>query len=132
MSRREVLPTAIEAGCDLFLFFNDPDEDMAYMKEGYLNGLLSEERLHDALRRSLGLKAKLGLHKKVKEEILPPKQEAMAKIGLPDNRAIFREVADKSITLVKDKQKNIFPISPQRYPRVLLVPVKGIEADLVL
>lgn len=127
MSRREVLPTAIEAGCDLFLFFNDPDEDMAYMKEGYLNGLLSEERLHDALRRSLGLKAKLGLHKKVKEEILPPKQEAMAKIGLPDNRAIFREVADKSITLVKDKQKNIFPISPQRYPRVLLVPVKGIE-----
>ncbi len=32
------------------------------MKEGLENGLLSEERLHDALRRTLGLKAKLGLH----------------------------------------------------------------------
>lgn len=28
MPRRDLLPTAIEAGCDLFLFFNDPDEDI--------------------------------------------------------------------------------------------------------
>lgn len=62
MARRDLLPTAIEAGCDLFLFFNDPDEDIQWMKEGYEKGILTEERLHDALRRTLGLKAKLGLH----------------------------------------------------------------------
>lgn len=34
------------------------------MMEGYYKGIISEERLRDALRRILGLKAKLGLHKK--------------------------------------------------------------------
>ncbi|MFX3752226.1 glycoside hydrolase family 3 N-terminal domain-containing protein, partial [Streptococcus suis] len=55
MPRRELLPTAIEAGCDIFLFFNDPEEDLQWMKDGLENGLLSELRLHDALRRTLGL-----------------------------------------------------------------------------
>ncbi|HAQ3933838.1 TPA: beta-hexosaminidase, partial [Enterococcus faecium] len=82
MKRSELLPTSIAAGCDLFLFFNDPDEDFNYMMEGYYKGIISEERLRDALRRILGLKAKLGLHKKEKNKILLPKQEAMEKIGL--------------------------------------------------
>ena len=45
MKRSEMLPTAIAAGCDLFLFFNDPDEDFGYMMEGYKNGIITEERL---------------------------------------------------------------------------------------
>ncbi|HAP9351237.1 TPA: beta-hexosaminidase, partial [Enterococcus faecium] len=85
MKRSELLPTSIAAGCDLFLFFNDPDEDFNYMMEGYYKGIISEERLRDALRRILGLKAKLGLHKKEKNKILLPKQEAMEKIGLIEN-----------------------------------------------
>ncbi|HAR1065838.1 TPA: beta-hexosaminidase, partial [Enterococcus faecium] len=104
MKRSELLPTSIAAGCDLFLFFNDPDEDFNYMMEGYYKGIISEERLRDALRRILGLKAKLGLHKKEKNKILLPKQEAMEKIGLIENKSIFKEVADQAITLVKDKQ----------------------------
>lgn len=126
MKRSEMLPTCIEAGCDLFLFFNDPDEDFGYMLDGYRRGILSDARLHDAIRRTLGLKAKLGYHKKAKSEILPPKAEAMAKIGLPENQVLFSEVADKAITLVKNKQA-VMPISPQKYPRVLLVNIKGVE-----
>ncbi|HGF7508003.1 TPA: glycoside hydrolase family 3 protein, partial [Enterococcus faecium] len=87
MKRSELLPTSIAAGCDLFLFFNDPDEDFNYMMEGYYKGIISEERLRDALRRILGLKAKLGLHKKEKNKILLPKQEAMEKIGLIENKS---------------------------------------------
>ncbi|HCD7952440.1 TPA: beta-hexosaminidase, partial [Enterococcus faecium] len=98
MKRSELLPTSIAAGCDLFLFFNDPDEDFNYMMEGYYKGIISEERLRDALRRILGLKAKLGLHKKEKNKILLPKQEAMEKIGLIENKSIFKEVADQAIT----------------------------------
>ncbi|HFU2481507.1 TPA: glycoside hydrolase family 3 protein, partial [Enterococcus faecium] len=112
MKRSELLPTSIAAGCDLFLFFNDPDEDFNYMMEGYYKGIISEERLRDALRRILGLKAKLGLHKKEKNKILLPKQEAMEKIGLIENKSIFKEVADQAITLVKDKQ-DIWPIVPE-------------------
>lgn len=127
MPRREMLPTAIEAGCDLFLFFNDPDEDFQWMKEGYEKGILSDERLHDALRRTLGLKASIGLHKAVPGEILMPKEEALKLIATEENKAIQREVADKAITLVKDKQKDIFPVTPDRYKRILLVPVNGLK-----
>ncbi|HFR3745544.1 TPA: glycoside hydrolase family 3 protein [Streptococcus suis] len=127
MSRRELLPTAIEAGCDLFLFFNDPEEDLQWMKEGLENGLLSEERLHDALRRTLGLKAKLGLHQFEgrRQEIMLPKEEALALIGRDEAKQLAKEVADKAITLVKAKQEGIFPVNPERYKRVLLVEVDG-------
>lgn len=126
MKRSEILPTAIEAGCDLFLFFNDPDEDFGYMMDGYKNGILSEERLEEALMRTLGMKAMLGLHKKKKTEILLPKEEALAKIGLPEHKVLFKEVADRAITLVKDKQ-DIWPITPEKYKRVLLVSVEGVK-----
>ncbi|HEM4165837.1 glycoside hydrolase family 3 protein [Streptococcus suis] len=127
MPRRELLPTAIEAGCDLFLFFNDPEEDLRWMKEGLENGLLSEERLHDALRRTLGLKAKLGLHQFEgrRQEIMLPKEEALALIGRDEAKQLAKEVADKAITLVKAKQEGIFPVNPERYKRILLVEVDG-------
>ena len=127
MPRRELLPTAIEAGCDLFLFFYDPEEDLRWMKEGLENGLLSEERLHDALRRTLGLKAKLGLHlfEGRRQEIMLPKEEALALIGRDEAKQLAKEVADKAITLVKAKQEGILPVNPERYKRILLVEVDG-------
>ncbi|WP_297132851.1 glycoside hydrolase family 3 protein [Terrisporobacter sp.] len=127
MKRSEMLPTAIAAGSDLFLFFNDPDEDFGYMMDGYKKGIITDERLEEALTRILGTKAALGLHKKAKTEILQPKEEAMAKIGLPENTAIEAEVSDKAITLVKNKE-GIFPITPEKHKRVLLVEVKGMES----
>ena len=41
--------------------------------------------------------------------------------------ALFKEVADRAITLVKDKQ-DIWPVTPEKYKRVLLVNVKGSES----
>lgn len=125
MKRSELVPTTIAAGCDLFLFFNDPEEDFAWMMEGYRSGIITEERLQEALERILGTKAALGLHQKARDEILPPKEEALARIGLPSSRAVAAEVADKAITLVKSKQPDVLPISPEKFRRVLLVPIKG-------
>ncbi len=76
MKRSDMLPTAIAAGSDLFLFFNDPDEDFQWMMEGYRNGIITDERLDEALTRILGTKAALGLHKKAKTEILPTKRRS--------------------------------------------------------
>lgn len=126
MKREKLLPTAIAAGCDLFLFFNDPDEDFKYMMKGYQEGIITQQRLHDALRRILGLKAKLKLHTIKRNEILPSKAKAMSRIGLPENKAIFKEVADHAITLVKNKQE-ILPITPDKYKRILLVNIQGIR-----
>ena len=133
MKRSEMLPTAIAAGSDMFLFFNDPEEDFEWMMEGYRKGIITDERLEEALTRILGTKAALGLHNKPKTEILQPKAEAMAKIGLDSYKEIAKEISDKSITLVKNEE-NIFPMSPEKHKRVLLVNVKGIAngiADLM-
>lgn len=126
MKRKDMLPAAVAAGSDLFLFFNDPDEDFQWMMDGYKNGVITEDRLQEALTRILGTKATLGLHKKARTELLPSKEEAMAKIGLPENMKIAEEVADKAITLVKNNEA-IFPISEKSHKRVLLVDVKGTQ-----
>lgn len=125
MPRREILPTAIAAGCDLFLFFNDPDEDFAWMMDGYKRGVITEERLQEALERILGLKARLKLHTTPREDILMPKEEAMARINLPENTALAPQLADEAITLVKNKQAENLPISPEKFKRILMVPVSG-------
>lgn len=124
MKRKDMLPTAIAAGSDLFLFFNDPDEDFQWMLEGYKEGVITDERLEEALTRILGTKAALGLHKKAKTALLPDKETAMATIGLPENQRIAEEVADKAITLVKDNE-GIFPLDVNKSKRILLVNVEG-------
>ncbi len=127
MKRKDLVPGAIAAGCDAFLFFNDPEEDFGYMMDGYKNGVITEERLQDALERILGLKAHMGLHKKTMEEIIPT-VEGLAVVGCADHQAIAREVADHAITLVKNKQPDVFPITPERYPRIYLVPARALSA----
>ena len=129
MKRKDMLPTAIAAGSDLFLFFNDPEEDFKWMMEGYENGIITDERLEEALTRILGTKAALGLHKKAKTEILQSKEEAMSKIGLDEYKAIAAEISNKAVTLVKNEE-NVFPITTEKHKRVLLVEVKGIENGL--
>ena len=44
MQRSKAVPYSIEAGCDMFLFNKDIDEDFAYMKKGIESGILSENR----------------------------------------------------------------------------------------
>ena len=80
MTRKEMLPLCINAGCDMFLFFNDPEEDFNTMLEAYTTGVISEERMEEALTRILGLKAKMGLHKLTQEELVPA-AEALGVIG---------------------------------------------------
>ncbi len=119
MKRSEMLPTAIAAGSDLFLFFNDPDEDFQWMMDGYKNGIITDERLEEALTRILGTKAALGLHKNQKQNTSTKKQKLMAKIGLDSYKEIAKEISDKSITLVKNEE-NIFPMSPEKHKEYYL------------
>ena len=112
--RSRQVPGAIAAGCDMFLFFNDPDEDFQYMLDGYNRGIITPERLHDALLRILGLKAKLGLHR----QSFPP-VEGLSVVGCEAHRQVASRCAEATITLVKDTQ-GLLPISPEQFPRVKL------------
>ncbi len=116
MPRRLQVPCAIAAGCDMFLFFNDIEEDFGYMLQGYREGIITEERLNDAVTRILGLKASMGLPEKQKQgRLLPPKEE-LARVGCEEHLRMAKEAAKKSITLVKDTQHNL-PVSPKTHRR---------------
>jgi beta-N-acetylhexosaminidase len=114
MKRSEMLPLSINAGCDMFLFFNDPDEDFATMLEAYKNGVISEERMTEALTRILGLKARLGLHKKAKEDLVPAPEEVQAGLRKPEYMEMQKAISKDAITLVKYKDEGVLPITPEK------------------
>ena len=124
MTRREMLPAAINAGCDMFLFFNDPDEDFATMLDAYKSGVISEQRMTEALTRILGLKAHMGLNKKAKEQLVPT-SPASEVVGREEYKAISDAISRDALTLVKYKDKDVLPLTPEKYKRVMIVYVKG-------
>jgi beta-N-acetylhexosaminidase len=126
MKRKDLVPAAVAAGCDMFLFFRDPAEDFGYMLDGYRSGVITEERLQEALERILGLKATLGLHSTPRAEIVPP-VEALSVVGSAEHHAIAATIADKTVTLVKDTQNNL-PLRPETHKRIRLYGVSG-QAD---
>ena len=119
MPRAQAIPTAIAAGADMILFNKDLDEDYRYLLAGLENGLLTAERLDEAVTRVLATKAALGLHKKQQAGTLVPGPEALAVVGCEKHRAWARETADRAVTLVKDTQQ-LLPLSPEKFPRVYL------------
>ncbi len=119
ISRDKLVPLSIAAGCDMFLFTKSLDEDIAYMSKGYEDGIISEERLNDAVTRILALKASLKLHEKQVNGTLVPTLEEARKLIRQDKFINWsKECADKSITLVKE-EKGVLPITPTRYKRIL-------------
>lgn len=111
MQRKDYVPRAIAAGCDMFLFFNQIDEDFGYMLEGYRSGVITEERMTDALRRILGLKAKRRLHEKKADGTLVKQASELEVIGCPEHLAMRKDAADKGVTLVKNTLDEL-PLNP--------------------
>ena len=122
MTRKEMLPASINAGCDMFLFFNDPDEDFQTMLEAYQTGVISKERMEEALSRILGLKARMGLHRNTQ---LVPAAPAAGELGKEEYKAAAKAISDDCITLVKYKDADVLPLTPEKYKRIMIVHVKG-------
>lgn len=130
MKRSEMLPASINAGCDMFLFFNDPEEDFATMLGAYKTGIISEERMTEALTRILGLKAHLGLNKKSKEELVPQPETVEEVLQREEYKAMQKSISEDCITLVKYKDKDVLPMIPDRYKRIMIVHIKGAENSM--
>lgn len=124
MRREDYVPLAIASGCDMFLFFNDLEEDYQFMLKGYEKGVITEERLNDAVRRVLGLKAQLSLHKKQKDGSIIQPKEALDIIGCTEHLEMRAEAADLGITLVKNTL-NQLPIRPETHKNIMLYVIEG-------
>jgi len=114
MPRRDIIPASIAAGCDMFLFYNEYEEDFDYVKDGIARGILSVERLDEAVTRILAYKAHLNLNK-------PQTSGDLSVIGCEKHKAIAEEVSHKAITLVKSNQKGVLPLTTEKYKKILLV-----------
>ncbi len=126
LSRDKLVPMTIASGCDMFLFTKNLEEDFKYMEEGYNKGIITKERLDDAVTKILALKASLGLHKKSN---LPDYDNIKNTLGCIKYKEYAKEVADKSITLVKE-EKNILPINPTKYKRVLFYSLESSAGNM--
>lgn len=111
--RDVALPEVVSSGCDIILFSDEPEADIARIEAALDDGRIIGERLDEAMVRVLGLKAALGLHQTGKAPA------DRSKLGLPANAEAARKITARAPTLVKDVQA-ILPLSPDRHRRVLV------------
>lgn len=117
MKRRDALPAAIIAGCDMLLFASVFEEDFDSVLAAYKDGRLTEARLKDALYRILGLKAHLRLMDK---NVLIPPEENLKYVGAEEHKKFTLKAADEGITLVKDTKHNL-PLDPNKQKNCYVV-----------
>lgn len=116
MPRARAVPAAIAAGCDLFLFSLDLPTDFRYMLDGIRDGVITPERLDNAVRRVLALKAAVGLHRSA------PRVDADRDAVRAKHHEWALEVARDAVTLVKDLDGTL-PLSPETTRRILVYPL---------
>lgn len=129
MERKYAVPGSIAAGADIFLFNRNLQEDLEYMHQGVEEGLLSMERVEEAVCRILALKAALGLHK---DPGFASLETAKKVVGCEQHKQWAREVADQTITLVKE-EAGVLPLDVTKR-RILLCPLEqdgGYQAKVV-
>ena len=119
MSRRDAVPLSIAAGADMFLFTKNLKEDFDFMMAGVKNGVITRERLDDAVIRILACKAAMKLHTRE----LPTLEKAKKIVGCDEHIKWGSECADAAVTLVKE-EKGVLPLTPDRYPNILLYPIE--------
>lgn len=106
MMRKQALARSIMAGCDMLVFSTNAAEDQQYLLQALHTGLLSSQRLDEAVTRILALKARV-CHPNVPTPV-------------PAQRW-HQECADRAITLVKNTQPEKLPMTPERYPLIRLI-----------
>jgi beta-N-acetylhexosaminidase len=128
--KREIaVPKAIASGCDMFLFNRNIKEDYEFMLKGIETGILTLDRVDEAVMRILALKASLGLHVQKQQGTLVPSEAELSVLQCEEHKVWAKECADQSVTLVKDTQK-LLPISAKEYNRVRLYVLGDQEGGL--
>ncbi len=121
MDRSKSVPYSIACGADIFLFNKNMEEDLEYMRKGVADGVITKERLDEAVKRVLALKAALKLYKQTEDLKV---EDALAVLGCEEHQQWAKEVADQAVTLVKE-EKGVLPLYPVHKKRVLYCPIES-------
>ncbi len=109
---------ALKAGADMLLLSPDSDVALNEVVRAVHRGEIQESRIDRSVTKILEAKTSLGLHRN-RTVSLARIQEVVAS---PESQRISRQIADRSITLVKD-EKHLLPLNPVSPPKVLSLAV---------
>src|SRR5262245_7049731 len=107
-SPAEAAVKAVKAGADVIVKSPDIDSAIAGIRKGVAKGEITEARINDSVERVLRAKAALGLPAKRVVDLA----EVDRVISDPRFNEIAQQIADHSMTLVRDEQK-LLPIDPK-------------------
>lgn len=117
--REELIPRAVAAGCDMILFTRNLEEDFTSMRRGVEQGIVTRERLDEAVIRILAVKAALKLHQKQRQGTLMPPAEGLRVLRCEEHVKWAYELADESITLVKNVN-GLVPLDVNTHKKALV------------
>jgi beta-N-acetylhexosaminidase len=120
----EVALRAFEAGHDIILKPTDPVATIEALTNAVRSGRIPEERLDASVRRLLRAKSRLGLQRGrfVDEDAVGER------VATAEHRAIVREVADRSLTMLRND--GLLPVDPARLADAVNISVQKLDADL--
>jgi beta-N-acetylhexosaminidase len=119
----EVAVRAFEAGHDMILKPADPVATVEALAEAVRAGRITEDRVDDAVRRLLTLKARLGLHR----HRFVDESRVEESVGTPDHLDLVQEVADRSLTLLKND--DVLPVAPDQLGGIVNISVQKGQTD---
>lgn len=112
----EAAVQAVEAGADVILMPPSVEDAVDGILDAVCSGRMPESRVDLSALRILKTKEALGLH----EERTVPLREIPSTVGVPAHAEVADEIAEKSITLLKNG-RNLLPLRGTRSARVLSV-----------
>jgi beta-N-acetylhexosaminidase len=119
----EVAVKALLAGHDALLKPRDPAAAIRAVAEAVRAGRVPQERVDAAARRLLTLKARVGLHR----GRLVDEARVGSSVGTPAHLAVVQEVADRSLTLLRND--GVLPCAAGALARVVNLSIQKAEAD---
>ncbi len=119
----EVAVRAFEAGHDMILKPADPVATIQALVEAVESGRIPEERVDGVVRRLLTLKARLNLH----NHRYVDEARVGEAVGTPAHLALVQEVADRSLTLLKNE--GVLPVAPGSLGSVVNISVQKTQDD---
>lgn len=104
---------ALQAGADMLLLPPDTEVAINEVVRAVRRGDLSEARINRSVERLLTAKTTLGLHRlrTVPLELIDDV------IASPENQRLAQQIADRSVTLLRDNA-HLLPLSPLRPPKI--------------
>ncbi|MCX7878795.1 MAG: hypothetical protein N2510_09190 [Ignavibacteria bacterium] len=124
-SNSQVAVMCVKAGIDLILMPGDETEAIDAVEKAVKNGDINEELINNSVKKILSVKNKLGLF----ENKFTSFEDSYNKIHTPEALMLSQQIADESVTLVKDEQ-NLLPLKNISQGKFALVIIsEGGEAD---